>query len=205
MAFQSFADIGEVATAYQIVLNQEAFISASPVPVNEYFREELAFVQNEMVIRNSEGAVTEHLIGPVLKEAWKPYRSALVLWNHEPLRYDDTLQGVPDYFVAKRSRLGIWVREQPYLLVVEAKRDDFIKGWAQCLAAMVAAQRLNTNPNQTIFGIVTNGKSWEFGKLLASEYTQHPGLFLLSELELLVGAIRQVLDECKQQVLALVA
>lgn len=205
MAFQSFADLGEVAAAYQIVLTRQRFIDAASVSVNDYVREELAFAQDEMVSANSEGAVTEHLIGPVLKESWKPYRSALVLWNHEPLRYDDVLQGVPDYFVARRSRLGIWVREQPYLLVVEAKRDDFGRGWGQCLAAMVAAQRLNTDPNQTIFGIVTNGKSWEFGKLLASQYTQHPSLFLLSDLELLIGAIRQVLEECKQQVLALVA
>ncbi len=128
-----------------------------------------------------------------------------MLWSHEPLRGDNVLQGVPDYFVAKRSHLGKWVRDQPYLLVVEAKRDDFVKGWGQCLAAMLAAQKLNADPDLTIFGIVTNGRSWEFGKLISSQYTRHPTLFLLSELELLTGAIRQVLEECKQQVIALVA
>ncbi len=46
---------------------------------------------------------------------------------------------------------------EPYLLVVEAKRDDFVGGWAQCLAALVAAQKINKRTNQVLFGIVTNG------------------------------------------------
>ena len=38
------------------------------------------------------------------------------------------------FFFAKRSPLGP-VRDRPYVLFVEAKKDDFDAGWGQCLAA----------------------------------------------------------------------
>jgi hypothetical protein len=56
---------------------------------------------------------------------------------------DHKLSGFPEYILASRSPLGKIVFDKPYLLLVEAKQDNFEAGWAQCLAEMIAAQRLN--------------------------------------------------------------
>ncbi len=38
-------------------------------------------------------------------------------------------------------------------------------GWAQFLAEMIVAQRLNGENRVIVFGIVSNGTTWQFGKL----------------------------------------
>jgi hypothetical protein len=50
---------------------------------------------------------------------------------------------------------------------VEAKKDDFGQGLAQCLVEMQACQWRNTQINKKIdvFGIVTNGDTWKAYKL----------------------------------------
>ena len=53
----------------------------------------------------------------------------------------------------------------PIIVVVEAKRSDFIEGWGQCLAGLVAAQKINDDNAIPVYGIVTDGALWEFGKI----------------------------------------
>jgi hypothetical protein len=65
------------------------------------------------------------------------------------------------------------VLDQPYFLLVEAKQDDFEAAWAQCLAEMIAAQRLNSDPTMTVFGVTSNGSVWQFGQLQATTFIQN--------------------------------
>jgi hypothetical protein len=60
---------------------------------------------------------------------------------------------------------------KPSLCVIEAKRDDFEKGWAQAMAEMVASSLLDA---KICYGIVTTGKIWEFGKLENNVFTIDP-------------------------------
>jgi hypothetical protein len=48
--------------------------------------------------------------------------------------------------------------------VVEAKKDDFEQGLAQCLVALHSCQTQNKNAGLeiTVYGIVTNGDGWRF-------------------------------------------
>ena len=78
----------------------------------------------------------------------------LTLSSHIPIGTEKTLVGFADYVFCRRSAL---VPDQRYLIVVEAKKDSFEGGWAQCLAAMLAAKRMNDEPVRTIFVIVSNG------------------------------------------------
>ena len=43
---------------------------------------------------------------------------------------------------------------------MEAKQNNFTEGWGQCLAELVAAQKLNKNNQIPIHGIVTDGELW---------------------------------------------
>ena len=124
-----------------------------------------------MAVRVSEAAIGEFLVTPVLKQVWRPYSDVLTFWSHIPLGTEEPLVGFADYVFCRRSALGL-VQDQPYVIVVEAKKDNFEGGWAQCLGAMLAAQRMNDDSARTIFGMVSNGNSWQVGKLDQAVFTQ---------------------------------
>jgi hypothetical protein len=134
-----------------------------------------------------------------LKEVWKCYRSKFLLWSHDSLTYDENLSGFPEYILAKRSPLGKVVFDKPYLLLVEAKQDKFEEGWGQCLAEMIAAQRLNEDPQMTVFGIVSNGDRWQFGKLEADTFTRNITLYSIQELDKLFAAVNYIFRQCELQ------
>jgi hypothetical protein len=85
----------------------------------------------------------------------------------------------------------------PYIVIVEAKQEKFDEGWGQCLAAMVAAQRLNQPGKFVIYGAVATGLWWQFGRLNRSIFTQDPRPFGLNELDELCGAIRFMFEQVK--------
>lgn len=199
MPFGSFLTPGEVAKAYQIVLSHGLFVQPLPMVVSAYFQAELAFVTERVAFANSESAICENIVYPILKEVWKPYAEELQLWGHQPLRYNAELSGTPDYFVARRSPLGTPVLDQPYLIVMEAKKDDFEQGWGQCLAAMLAAQRLNGAPVPITYGITTNGKFWEFGQLQNQTFILNTKPYALADLNQLCAAINFMFESCRQQ------
>ena len=70
---------------------------------------------------------------------------------------DSTLNGVPDYIFGTKSPLGKKVLGLPLVLIVEAKKNDFEQGWGQCLAELVAAQKINGTIEKPVYGIVTDG------------------------------------------------
>ena len=156
MAFSSFKTIGEVLKMFQVTYTETNFLTELAFNVSDYFREDLELMMRDAVVDNSEFAICENLIYPVLKEVWKAYRNNFILWSHQSLTYDEKLSGFPEYILAKRSPLGKVVFDKPYFILVEAKQDNFETGWAQCLAEMIAAQRLNGETEIIIFGIVSN-------------------------------------------------
>lgn len=203
MPFTDYATIGDVARAYQITIRDEKFIRLLERPISDILREELAFAENHAAYNRSEAAVCENLIYPILKEVWKSYLQDLMLWSHEPLRIDDDLSGIPDYSLGRLSPLGRWVVEPPIIVVIEAKRDDPERGWSQCLAALLAAQKLNNLPELTLYGIATNGRFWEFGKLEGGTFTKDTQAFVWSRVEELCAALHFVFEQCQAQLLRL--
>lgn len=204
MAFSSYKDIGSVLKEFQITYTEANFMSEVEFSISDYFRDDLQVVMEYGVPNASEFSICENLIYPVLKEVWKCYRSNFVLWGHKSLIYDENLSGFPEYILAKRSPLGKVVFDKPYFLLVEAKQDKFDEGWAQCLAEMVAAQRLNDQLQIIIFGIVSNGKIWQFGKLEANIFTFNKTFYTIQELDKLFAAVNYVFQQCEIQLNELV-
>jgi hypothetical protein len=200
MPFTAYKNMGTVLKKFQITYREENFVVVTPVTLSDYFQAELNLVRTELVIDNSEYAICENLIYPILKEIWKLHREKLMLWSHESLKYDEDLSGIADYLITKKSSLGKLVLEQPYLMVIEAKKDNFTEGWGQCLAELVAVQKLNEGHfTQTLFGIVSNGEVWEFGKLVESQFTKNVDLYSIKELEALCGVLNTLFEQCKLQ------
>jgi len=199
MAFSSYKSIGAVVKEFQTKYTEADFIVETEFDIPDYFREDLQTVMREGVVDNSEFAICENLIYPVLKEVWKCYRSKFLLWSHESLTYDENLSGFPEYILAKRSPLGKVVFDKPYLLLVEAKQDKFEEGWGQCLAEMIAAQRLNEDPQMTVYGIVSNGDRWQFGKLEADIFIKNVKFYTIQDLEQLFAAVNYIFQQCELQ------
>jgi hypothetical protein len=199
MAFSSYKDIGAVLQEFQINYTEENFMGEIDFNISDYFREDLQTVMQDGVPNASEFSICENLIYPILKEVWKCYRKNFVLWGHRSLVYDDNLSGFPEYILAKRSPLGKVVFDKPCFLLVEAKQDKFSEGWAQCLAEMIAAQKLNDELEVTIFGIVSNGKDWEFGKLEKTIFSLNRNRYFIQDLDKLFKAVNYVFKKCELQ------
>lgn len=204
MSSSQYKSIGAVVKEFQVRYTELNFVGEVPFVIPDYFRNDLEIVMREGVVNNSEFAICENLIYPLLKEVWKTYLKHFVLWGHQLLTCDDNLSGFPEYILARRSPLGKVVFDQPYLLLVEAKQDKFEEGWGQCLAEMIAARRLNENPQLVIFGIVSNGSIWQFGKLHAESFIRHVEPYTIYELDTLFAAVNFVFQQCEMQLEQLV-
>ncbi len=199
MPFNSYPSAAEVARSHRIRIRIEEFVNPVPLPHDEHLRVDLEFTLRDSLYRISAAAVCESLIYPILRRVWRTYVTDLTLWSHYPLTFDGDLCGIPDYMISRRSPLGFPVPDQPFLLIVEAKRDDFERGWGQCLAAMRAAQKLSGSPELTFFGASTNGVTWQFGRLDADEFIQDSRPFSIQDLDGLVAALNQVMLCCRKQ------
>ncbi|WP_334219923.1 MULTISPECIES: hypothetical protein [Moorena] len=62
---------------------------------------------------------------------------------------------------------------------------------------MIAIQKINDQSEQTIFGIVSNGQVWQFGKLKGNLYTREINNYTISDLERLYSAINYVFSQCE--------
>ncbi|MBD2176633.1 hypothetical protein H6F42_06855 [Pseudanabaena sp. FACHB-1998] len=202
MSFNNYKSIAQVLADFPLIYQEQELIPSLPatVEINPYFLERLQLVLSEGVVFNSEYAICENIISPILLEVWLTYRDKLLLWSHQPLNFDDQLSGVPDYIVAKRSPRGKVILEHPYLILVEAKKDNFEEGWGQCLAEMVAAQKLNNNQQYLVFGVVSNGKMWEFGSLQDDLFTKNIRYYTLENLSTLMGALHFIFNKSISQI-----
>ena len=198
MAFSDFKSVPEVLKRFRIAHAEDVFVRGEALlEPSKQFLQELEFSQRHLNIFRSEGARCEAVIYPILREVYKAYAEDYVLWIKEPLAYDAILSGTPDYFVATRSEFGKPVIGTPLVILVEAKKNDFEVGWGQCLAELIAAQKINAQKIQAdamfpVYGIVTDGVMWQFGKLVGDTFTENLTPFSLGDVPRLFGAIDTV-------------
>ena len=146
---------------------------------------------------SSEAARCELMIFPMLREIYKHYCAASALWVQKSFAVDASLSGTPDYMLAQKSELGKNVLGTPLLLVVAAKRNDFEQGWGQCLAELIAADRINLH-SRPVYGIVTDGKLWEFGQLEQQIFTKNLAGYTISDLDVLFCLLNRLFNLATQ-------
>jgi len=204
MAFTSYTSIDAVIKKHKIRWQAGTVVvpdKTAPL-FSATFLAELDINLRDLPPARSETGAGEVILFPILREVWKEYRSILSLFTHESLEFDSDLCGYPDYFICPRSEFGPFYPQPPYLLVVEAKLDDFEKAWGQCLAAMLAAQKLNGAADRPVYGIASNGRAWEFGILLGLDFTRQWGPVALATLDILSQSLHTVFRACRDMALA---
>ncbi len=202
MAFTDFKSLEQSLVAFEIRSQKGNILSgnqnSSP---SQALIDDINFALTETAYNASEEAICESIIYPILKEVWKPFRSELSLFSHKSINAGNLLVGTPDYLVAKRSHLGNMVLDTPLLITVEAKRDDFENAWGQCLAQMQAVTEINATKGLHIpvYGIVSNGISWQIAELKDDVLTQNTDIYILTDLKKLYQVIAELLANCVEQ------
>ena len=199
MAFSDFKTISEVLEKFRIVYAENDFFRVEePLNPSEQFLQDFEFCRQHIDIFASEAARCEAIIFPILKEIYKGYADDYALWIQKPIAYDELLSGTPDYLIATKSELGKPVVGTPLIVLVEAKKNDFEQGWGQCLAELVAAQRINNAPDFPVYGIVSDGIWWQFGHLVSDVFTQNRTSFSVDNLPVLFGAVDAVFKSTRE-------
>jgi hypothetical protein len=200
MPYGKFNSYEEVATRFQIKLTDASFIQETPINISAGLFE---FIDDNLRLRRSyvsENAICENIISPILNSVCK--QNAISLWSH--VRFDmseeEGLVGIPDFLIAPVSELGTTFG-RPIICVAEAKKENFNEGWAQALSEMIAAQRFNQTPEQDIYGIVTTGLFWQFGKLNQNHFTQEVVAYSAVEnLQRLLNVLNWLVLEAKKNI-----
>ena len=193
MAFSDFKTISEVQEKFGITYAMNDFVGTDEIlKPSEHFLQEFEFCMQHINVFASETSRCEAVIFPILKEVYKGYTDRYALWSGKSIAYDETLKGTPDYLIATQSELGMSVVGKPLIILVEAKKNDFEQGWGQCLAELIAAQKINGDPDTPVCGIVTDGTLWQFGRLAGDAFIQNRTNFTLDNLPVLFGAVNSV-------------
>jgi hypothetical protein len=168
-------------------------LSAPPQPLSVYFQERLHRL--EVFDTTLSEAAKLLVVDAFFEEALQPHRATLKTFKEVLLRSSDATGNV-DYLV---SSVGA-VPTTPFLLLAEAKKDDFSQGLAQCLVEMHTAAQVNAQKQIAvpIFGIVTNGSTWQFYRRdTGGQYFETLPYGLINQ-ELLLGALSTLCDQCAQ-------
>ena len=194
MAFSDFKTISDVQKKYRIKYSEDNLIVSQELLPSDSFIKDFEFNKENIDLFASEASRSEIIISPLLREVYKKYYQKYSFWIRKSISYDEILSGTPDYIFSRRSELGKTVLEKPIVIVVEAKKNDFEHGWGQCLAELFASQKINDNFFRGVYGIVTDGNLWQFGKLVADNFIKDSGNFTIDNLPRVYGALENLVQ-----------
>jgi hypothetical protein len=168
-------------------------IKAIAVEPSSFFQEHLKRLNRHFDLESYEES-KKLLIDAICDEAIEPLEH-LKIWKGAQLEGEHTA-GYVDYLLAARRRY----LSTPMLCIIEAKKDDFEQGLAQCLVEMQACQWQNRQIHRDVdvLGIVTNGVSWQFYRLIADGQVYESAAYSTGDMNWLLGRLRYIFELCEQ-------
>jgi hypothetical protein len=197
MKFSEFKNNSEMLAYFGLKVERSHFINFDEIlsiDLPHWILEDLDFVLTNRGDTDMESYACEFLISPLLKEAWKRHPKSK-LFSHPQIKYEDLIL-VPDYVVTPKDKTGIDTFQKPLLITVEAKNDDYELGWSDAYKQLIVARLLNENNEIPIYGIVSIGKGWEFGKLDGHIIYKHPFGVGLDNPNKLLGILDFIFADC---------
>lgn len=162
-------------------------IEAEPRPASAFLTEALQRFDS-FNLTSSEAA--KLLLIDILLTETVPQFPRLRVWKETPLE-SENLTGIADYLVAPKCAFV----DTPLLCtIVEAKRDDFAQGMAQCVGEMAACRAINEQDGYTndVYGIVSNGQAWEFYRLAYIGGISRSEFYPNRDLPILLAALHHI-------------
>lgn len=108
-----------------------------------------------LISLSNEAARREALVFPVLLEVARFCQCQIRI--EYPLNVNNWLKGNLDYLLRRERKL----------LVIEAKNDDLSRGFTQLAVELIALAQ--SGEQNVLYGAVTIGDAWRFGRLDATE------------------------------------
>jgi len=200
MAFTDFTSPNKVKEYFsELIISSKNFI---PDKVQHFepspdLADEIMF--NLKSYKPSEAYANNFLIAPIINSVWRKHEQ-LNVWAQRFIKADEKLNGRPDYLISPLNQEQYTVLSLPIVVIVEAKHENFISGWGQCLAGMVACQKINKSDAITIFGIVTTGQYWEFGKLEGNKFIKNINSFNLSSITPTINIVNHIFEQAEKEI-----
>jgi hypothetical protein len=86
----------------------------------------------------------------------------------------------------------------PVVMLVEAKNEEMKKGYAQCIAEMIAAQTFNEQEEsvtEKVYGVVTIGDKWKFLEIKEKTVWIDSKDYYLENLDHIMGILSHLVSE----------
>lgn len=196
MAFSEFT-LPTLTRQFGLTIDETAdlFAAVPDAVLRPAFTDHLAVTVPLALATSTEKARSEFIIAPVLLEVWQLHGRKIGLLSGVDFTIDEAagLNGTCDYILTG-SPEQLFVRA-PVLVVVEAKNEDLKKGFAQCIAEMIAAQRFNARegtPRDRMYGVVTIGELWRFLELDGTTVRIDARSYHIDRLSKIVGILLQL-------------
>ncbi len=192
MPYGQFESVEQVASIFSIKVKDGSIINSKSLEISELLLNNIKRRLLDSLSFRNEATICNKVITPILNivaENNKP----LNVWIEEPFNVDKekSLVGEPDYLIAPATDYG--GMELPPLCIIEAKKQDWDKGWAQALAEMVAA---SIKGAEICYSVVTTGKIWQFGQLEDSLFIKDPNqISATRELQVVFDTLNWVFAE----------
>ncbi len=159
----------------------------------------LKYLQNNIPLAqaiSTEKAKSEMIIAPVLIEVRRLLNNQISLFSGIDFNVDieQGLNGFCDFLISL-SPQQLYITS-PVIALVEAKNDNLKQGLAQCMAEMIAAEKLNQseeNNIKSIYGCVTNGNQWLFLQLKNNKIIVDLDEYYINQPEKIIGVLVSII------------
>jgi len=193
MAYSDFS-LADLKRTFHLIIDEAADLySTTPeTAVSTWLTETLQETLPLALAINTEKVRSELIIAPILVELRKQSGRSISFFSGVDFTVDPKqgLNGVCDYIVSlSPEQLFI---SAPVLIIFEAKNENIKGGFAQCLAAMLAAQLFNEREGTlipTIHGVVTTGTNWRFLQLESQNVRIDQREYYIDNVEKILGIL----------------
>jgi len=147
--------------------DQDLFSDVPEIQISEHLSATLRYNIPLAMAIGTEKARSEFVIANILLEVRKILDNKIGLFSGVLLDVDKDkgLTGFCDFIISKTQEQ--FYLSAPVIAIVEAKNENIVGGFGQCIAEMYAARLFNDREGLTlpaIYGAVTTGNTWKFLK-----------------------------------------
>ena len=199
MSYSDFT-LNKISEIFAVSIREELniFPPVAQLDLDPFF---LKYLQNNIPLAQAIGtekAKSEMIIAPVLIEVRRLLNNQVSLFSGVDFNVDidQGLNGFCD-FIISLSPQQLYVT-CPIITLVEAKNDNLKQGLAQCIAEMIAADKLNQSDNnklEAIYGCVTNGNQWLFLRLINDRVMVDLDEYYINQPERIISVLVYIINK----------
>ena len=199
MPYSNFT-LETVRKMFQLETDEAADISSgiAPVTPSEHLTTTLSRNVPLVLAIGTEKASSELIVADILVELREKFEQRISFFSGIDFSVDaeSGLTGVCDFLISLSPTQ--FYLEAPIIVLVEAKKDNPVLGFGQCVAEMLAAQRFNKekgNNLSCIYGAATTGTVWQFLKLEGQRLHIDKTVYVIGQCDKILGILSSMVEQ----------